>query len=188
MRVVAGLAKGRRLRVPAGRDIRPTADRVREALFNILRHDVAGARVLDLFCGSGAVAVEALSRGASTATLVDESAAAVATARDNLVASGFADRAHVVRSTAERWAAGPAAAAFDLVFLDPPYAMSLDSISSLIGRLVDGAHLAPQALVVVERGSDSEAPTFIGPLPLVDNRRYGTTRLLFASAAEGSTG
>lgn len=182
MRVVAGRARGRRLTVPKGLDIRPTSDRVREALFSILGPRVPGASVLDLCCGSGALSVEALSRGAKRATLVDRAPAALASARENLERAGVAQQAQLVRSSIERFLLRPCESVHDLVFLDPPYVTPLDSVGSAVGRLVDGGFLVPGALVVVERSSEGEEPVALGPLPVAEARRYGTTRLLFAVA------
>ena len=119
LRITGGELGGRRIRVPRG-DVRPTTERVREAIFSILG-DVAGARVLDLFCGSGALAIEALSRGAAEATLVDTRPA---TARRNLEALGLAERARTVRSDAARFLRRAEASSFDLVLCDPPYRLA----------------------------------------------------------------
>jgi 16S rRNA (guanine966-N2)-methyltransferase len=170
MRVVAGAWGGRRLEAPPGAATRPTSDRVREALFSILGLRVVGARVLDLFAGSGALGIEALSRGAASAEFVDAQAAAVRVVRANLERLGAEGRVH--RSDAVQWlrAASRAGAQYDLVFLDPPY-----RLAERLGQgLADGlpAVLAPRAVVVAE--SDRRAPLALG-LPLQDERRYGDT-------------
>src|SRR5205807_2939069 len=121
VRVVAGAFKGRRLQAPAGGRTRPTSDRVREALFSILG-DVSDARVLDLYAGSGALGIEALSRGAAGATFVDSDREAVVAIRANLALTGTDDRASVVRSPVGSFLAAGRHGPFDLVFLDPPYA------------------------------------------------------------------
>jgi 16S rRNA (guanine966-N2)-methyltransferase len=169
MRVIAGELRGRRLRAPAGRDTRPTSDRVREALFSILG-DVAGARVLDLFAGSGALAIEALSRGAASAVLVDSAAGAVTAIERNLDDLGL--EAEVVRRPARAFlsSAPSAGRLYDLVFLDPPYRLARDLGPELSATLP--AVLAPGARVVAE--SDRRAPLDLD-LPLVDERRYGDT-------------
>jgi 16S rRNA (guanine966-N2)-methyltransferase len=155
---------------PRGLGTRPTADRVREALFSVLGSQVVGASVLDLFAGSGALGIEALSRGASSAVFVDISVAALDATRRNLAALGV--EAEVVRMPALRYLERARAAKrqYDLVFLDPPYRHA----STLGSKLTDalGPVLAPRSCVVSE--SDRRAPLELG-LPLVDERRYGDT-------------
>jgi 16S rRNA (guanine966-N2)-methyltransferase len=170
MRVIAGIHKGRRLQTPGGLETRPTSDRVREALFSILGERVAEARVLDLFAGSGALGIEALSRGAASATFVDNAAPAVRAIGANLEALG-AD-AEVVRAEARRFLGGASRSArqYDLVFLDPPYRLAASLGGDLSEPLMGVT--APGATVVVE--SDRRAPLEID-LPLHDERRYGDT-------------
>ena len=170
MRVIAGRWRGRRLTAPAGAATRPTSDRTREALFSILGERVPNARVLDLFAGSGALGIEALSRGAAEATFVDSASAAIRAVRANLAAVGA--HAEVRRSDARRFLGSASAAArqYDLVFLDPPYRLAGDLGGALTAALP--AVLAPGAAVVAE--SDRRAPLDLG-LPLVDERRYGDT-------------
>jgi 16S rRNA (guanine(966)-N(2))-methyltransferase RsmD len=170
VRVVAGRWGGRRLQAPAGEATRPTADRVREALFSILGQRVAGARVLDLFAGSGALGIEALSRGAAEATFVDSAAPAIRAIRANLEALGAA--AEVRRADARRFlgAASGEARQYDLVFLDPPYRLAGRLGSELTAALA--GVLAPGATVVAE--SDRRAPLEL-ELPILDERRYGDT-------------
>jgi 16S rRNA (guanine966-N2)-methyltransferase len=169
MRVIAGEHRGRPLIAPRGQGTRPTPDRVREAVFSILA-SVAGARVLDLFAGSGALAIEALSRGAAQATLVDSSRAAVAAIRRNLTALGLQADVHPMRAAAFLERARAAGRQYDLVFLDPPYrhASALGAeLSTALAPL-----LAPEARVVAE--SDRRAPLELH-LELFDTRRYGDT-------------
>jgi 16S rRNA (guanine966-N2)-methyltransferase len=170
MRVIAGTYGGRRLQAPPGTDTRPTADRVREALFSILGERVLGARVLDLFAGSGALGIEALSRGAAEATFVDKAAPAIRAIGANLEALG-ADGL-LVRAEARRFLGGASRSArsYDLVFLDPPYRLDPALAEGLPGAL--NAVLAPGATVVSE--SDRRAPLELD-LPLEDERRYGDT-------------
>jgi 16S rRNA (guanine966-N2)-methyltransferase len=169
MRVVAGTYRGRSLRAPRGEQTRPTSDRVREALFSILA-SVEGAEVLDLFAGSGALGIEALSRGAARATFVDSAPAAIAAIRDNLEQLGI--EAEVLRMPALRaLSCTPVAERqYDLVFLDPPYRLA----SSLAPELSTALPpiLAPEARVVVE--SDRRAPLMLD-LPLLRERQYGDT-------------
>ena len=169
MRVIAGVYGGRSLVAPRGQATRPTSDRVREALFSILG-PMSGARVLDLFAGSGALAIEALSRGASQATLVDSSKTAVTAIQRNLASLQLG--AEVRRQTALTFLQGARAAArqYDLVFLDPPYRHA-----SSLGRELSTALapvLAAHARVVAE--SDRRAPLGL-ELELIDERRYGDT-------------
>ena len=170
MRVIAGRYGGRRLQTPRGAATRPTSDRVREALFSVLGDRVQGARVLDLFAGSGALGIEALSRGAAEATFVDSAPAAIRAIRANLEALGAA--AEVRRSDARRFLGGASAAArqYDLVFLDPPYRLAGRLASELTAALP--AVLAPGAAVVAE--SDRRQELELG-LPILDERRYGDT-------------
>jgi 16S rRNA (guanine966-N2)-methyltransferase len=169
VRVVAGEFGGRRLVSPRGAATRPTADRVREALFSILG-DVAGARVLDLFAGSGALGLEALSRGAAETTFVDSAPAAVRAVRDNLSALGA--EAEVRRSDARAFlrAARNDGREYDLVFLDPPYRRAAALASDLDRDLP--AVLSPGARVAVETGR--RVPLDLS-LRLLDERRYGDT-------------
>jgi 16S rRNA (guanine(966)-N(2))-methyltransferase RsmD len=168
--VIAGRYGGRRLQAPPGDATRPTSDRVREALFSILAGRVEGARVLDLFAGSGALGIEALSRGAEAATFVDNAPAAIRAIGANLEALG-AD-ALVVRAEARRFLGGASRSgrSYDLVFLDPPYRLETSLGRDLPAALA--AVLAPGATVVTE--SDRRAPLEVD-LPLEDERRYGDT-------------
>jgi 16S rRNA (guanine966-N2)-methyltransferase len=170
VRVIAGRYGGRRLQAPPGTATRPTSDRVREALFSILGARVHDARVLDLFAGSGALGLEALSRGARSVTFVDAAPAALRVVRANLATLGA--EGEVVRGDALRWlrAASDAARQYDLVFLDPPYRLAASLGRDLSAALP--AVLAPGAAVVAE--SDRRAPLEID-LPLEDERRYGDT-------------
>ena len=170
MRVVAGRFRGHNLVAPRGVSTRPTSDRVREALFSILGHSVEGAEVLDLFAGSGALAIEALSRGAAGAVLIDSSPAAVAAIRRNLSAVGADAEVRRQDALAYLQRASSDGRQYDLVFLDPPYRQA-----SVIGQRLSaalGPVLRPGARVVVE--SDRRAPLELD-LALLDERRYGDT-------------
>ena len=168
MRVVAGEFRGRRLAAPRGARTRPTADRVREALFSMLG-DVSGARVLDLYAGSGALGIEALSRGAGSAVFVDRDPRAVAAIERNLESLGLEQE--VLRQDAVRFLAR-AEGTFDLVFCDPPY----DSASRLAAPLARGlpALTSEHARIVTE--SDKRNPLEL-PFPLITERTYGDTRI-----------
>jgi 16S rRNA (guanine966-N2)-methyltransferase len=172
VRIVAGRFGGRRLRAPRGRGTRPTSDRVREALFSMLG-SVEGERVLDLFAGSGALAIEALSRGAASATLIERDARAVGVIRANLEALGLgSEEAKVVHATAEAALrdASRSGDTYDLVLLDPPYRDATAWGRELARALP--AVLAPNARVVAE--SDRRAPLGLD-LPVIRERRYGDT-------------
>jgi 16S rRNA (guanine966-N2)-methyltransferase len=175
MRVIAGELKGRRLVAPRGWKVRPTSDRVREAIFSALG-EVAGARVLDLYCGTGALAIEALSRGASSALLLDRD---IRPALGNVEQLGLRERVELVRAEVVRWLGGrsgePGAPRFDLVFVDAPY-----RLADRVGRELD-THL-PGLLeeagrAVVESGAGR--PLRIESLERVRQRRYGGTDVSF---------
>jgi len=170
VRVIAGEMRGRKLSAPNGAGTRPTADRVREALFSMLG-DVSGARVLDLYAGSGALAIEALSRGAAEAVLVDSSREAVETINRNL--SSLDLEAVVHRRDASSWfASGPVGNPYDLVFADPPYDSAVAAGPLLAERLPP--ILCPEAVIVTE--SDKRAPLEL-PFELLRERTYGDTRI-----------
>ncbi len=164
MRVVAGSARGRRLVAPPGRAVRPTPDRVREAVFNALGSlgTVRGAVVLDLFAGSGALGIEALSRGAARATFVDDDPAALRSVRANLAATGLARSATVVAADGRRWSAATAEH-FDLALADPPYAFD---------RWDDLLAVVPADLVVAESDRALDAT---GSWTVLRRKAYGTT-------------
>jgi 16S rRNA (guanine966-N2)-methyltransferase len=173
VRVVAGEFKGRPLRAPRGASTRPTGDKVREALFAMLG-DLSGARVLDLFAGSGALGIEALSRGAAAVVFVDQDSQAVAAIRSNLESLGA--EGEVRRQSALRFLSG-AAGRFDLVLVDPPY----DAASALAGPLAERlpAVLAEGATIVTE--SDKRTPLEL-PLRLIRERTYGDVRIAIHGA------
>lgn len=186
-RIIAGTAGGRKLAVPAGRATRPTSDRAREGLFatvTAIRGTLAGAVVLDLFAGSGAVGLEALSRGAAEVLLVEADGRAAGVIRQNVADLGLAG-ARVVADRVDRvLARGPGAhGARDLVFADPPYAAGPEELRRMLAALHSAGWLAPGALVVVERATRS------GPLPWPDgyapdrSRRYGEATLWYGLAA-----
>ena len=172
MRVIAGTYGGRSLVAPAGRETRPTSDRVREALFSILGDQVQGRSVLDLFAGSGALGIEALSRGADSATLVDSGPTATRAIERNLAGLGI-EGAELVRRDALAFlrTARETGRQYDLVFLDPPYRHASRLSRELSEALP--AVLSPGALVISE--SDRREPLDLAPLTLQDERRYGDT-------------
>jgi 16S rRNA (guanine966-N2)-methyltransferase len=177
VRIIAGEFKGRRLRSPAGQAIRPTSDRAREALFNILEHGapaIHGTRFLDLFCGTGAVGLEAHSRGAQEAVLVDNDNEALRLARANLERIGSPASVRLLARDATRL--GPAPHPFDLIFLDPPYRSGLAG-AALEGLRLDG-WLGVDARVMLELAATEDLDLPHG-YSLERERRYGSAKFLF---------
>ncbi|ABQ33911.1 MULTISPECIES: 16S rRNA (guanine(966)-N(2))-methyltransferase RsmD [Bradyrhizobium] len=180
MRVVGGRLKGRNIASPASRDIRPTQDRLREALFNILVHayddPIDGARVLDLFAGTGALGIEAVSRGAAFTLFVDNGAEARALLRNNVEALGLGGVTKVYRRDATNLGPAYPVEPFSLVFLDPPYGKGL--AETALASLRDGGWLVPSALLVVE---ESKAAAFKAPegFEELERRAYDDTEFVF---------
>ena len=180
MRIVGGRLRGRLLEAPATRAIRPTSERLRESIFDILVHRhagvVDGARVVDLFAGSGALGIEALSRGAKFALFVDNGPEARALLRANVEVFALGGVTRIWRADAIWLGRAPAGPPFTLAFLDPPYDKGL--AGPALAGLVEGGWLAPGALVVVEESADAEigAPT---ALRILDERVYGETKVVF---------
>ena len=179
MRIVGGRFKGRALQGPRGDGIRPTSDRLRESLFNILAHShgdpVPGARVIDLFAGTGALGLEAISRGADFALLVDDGAQARALIRENVEALGLGGVTRIFRRDARRLGDAPPGPAYDLAFLDPPYDRGL--AEPALTSLARGGWLKPDALAVVEES----AAAMFEPAPgfeVLERRDYGDTELI----------
>ena len=172
MRIIAGSARGRKLFSPEGTDVRPTTDRVKEALFSIIQFEVPGARVLDLFAGTGQLGLEALSRGAAEAVFVDDSPRSLATVKKNAALCGFGDRARFVSGDAFAYLArgeGP----FDIVFLDPPYhkglcAKALELLAPVLGE---------DAAAICETQADEPLPECFGAFALYREYRYSAIRL-----------
>ncbi len=179
MRIVGGRLRGRALAVPKSQAIRPTAERLREALFNVLVHTyanpIAGARVLDLFAGTGALGLEALSRGADFALFIDDAAEARALLRENVAALGLGGASRIFRRDATRLGAAHALAPFSLLFLDPPYGRGLAEKALASARA--GGWIGPDALVVVEEAAKA---SFVGPegFDELERRGYDDTELL----------
>jgi 16S rRNA (guanine966-N2)-methyltransferase len=173
VRIVAGQWRGRRIEAPPGRDVRPTLDRVREAWMSILQHDIPGSTVLDLFAGSGALGLEALSRGAKRAEFVESGPRALSALRRNIDILDPGDKAHVRRADALRFASGLEPLAYDLAFADPPYAGGAAAklaevwLTQPFARILSVEHDAHEKLP----GSD-------------DTRRYGSTAITFYRTGE----
>jgi 16S rRNA (guanine966-N2)-methyltransferase len=188
MRIVAGAHRGRPLVAPKGHSTRPTADKTRQALLNVLEHaawspGIADLRVIDLFAGSGALGLETLSRGAAFCLLVDSDPAALAAISHNVATLRLDDRCEVRRWDATRLAPSPGgredgqeARAFDIAFLDPPYAKGLAELA--LESLTSGGWLAPGALIVVERGADEGGFSPAG-YEVLDSRVWGAARVWF---------
>ncbi|MFH1985346.1 MAG: 16S rRNA (guanine(966)-N(2))-methyltransferase RsmD [Pseudomonadota bacterium] len=179
VRIVSGRLKGRRLATPAGLGTRPTADRVREAVFSILYGRIAGARVLDLFSGSGALALEAISRGAQSALAIDRDPAAISVIRRNITHCGVDDRAAVIgwdiRASLDCLSRRPET--YSLIFLDPPYASDLAGIA--MAHLHAAGCVSPGATLVVEHSQQQIPEAIEGFCMLTDRRRYGKTLVSF---------
>jgi len=178
MRIVGGTLGGRVLRAPTGAATRPTSEKVREALFAILG-PVDGFGVLDLFAGSGALGIEALSRGADHVTFVDHGRPALRVLAGNLAELGLADRATVIAGEAVAVAARPPPRPWQLVLVDPPYASDL-AVRAV--QAIPRASLAPGARVVIEHDRRHAPPEALGSLLRTDHRRYGDTLLSFYEA------
>lgn len=193
-RIIAGRLGGRRLETPRGAGTRPTSDRVREALFAALEHQdrLAGAAVLDLYAGSGALGLEAISRGARIAVFVESDRTALAVLRRNAAVAATAppsggDPAVDVRGEpVERVLVRGTEQAYDLVLADPPYGLGEDALADVLALLPRHGWLAGEALVVVERSSRSPEPRWPTGLALADERRYGETRLWWAERRGGA--
>lgn len=188
MRIVAGELKGRAIVAPEGQGTRPTSDRARQAIFNVLEHapwaeGLNGARVIDLYAGSGALGFEAVSRGAAFALFVETEDGARGAIRENMDAYGLFGRCRVHRRSATDMGPRPGSTgdAFTLAFLDPPYAKGLGE--QTLARLLEGDWLAPGAIVVFERGSDEPEIDTPG-YDRLDARDYGAARVLFLKRAD----
>jgi 16S rRNA (guanine966-N2)-methyltransferase len=185
VRIIAGSAGGRSLKAPRGSATRPTADRVREALFNILcARGPVPARVLDLYAGSGALGLEALSRGAESATFVDESAQACAVIGDNARALGLTAACQVVPSRVVEWLRRAPADPFGWVFLDPPYAVARRELERALSFVDERRLLAPDGVAAAEHDWHDPPPARVGRLALSDSRRYGQTAVSFFMNSE----
>ncbi len=179
-RIVAGEYGGRRLQTPPGDGTRPTTDRVREAMFSSLQSELGGfdgVRVLDLFAGSGALGLEALSRGAAAADFVESDSRVAGVIKRNIADLGVAD-AKVLRTTVERFLRVPPPEPYDLVFLDPPYALDTDQVAAIVAALVVPAWRTPDSVLVVERSTRDPFAWPEGVQGLRD-KAYGETHLWY---------
>lgn len=184
MRVDAGTARGRRLKSVPSPEVRPVTDRVKQAVFNILGDDVIGSRWLDMFAGSGAVGIEALSRGAASVLFIDIERLAIRTIEENLRHTGLSDRARVLRADAFEFIRAHPNEAFDFIYVAPPQYRGLWS-RALIAIDENVGWLAPTGTVIVQLDPREFAPIPLQHLELTDQRRYGKTMLLFYDRVEG---
>jgi 16S rRNA (guanine966-N2)-methyltransferase len=175
MRVTGGIGKGRRLKVPAGLRVRPTSDKVKQALFNILGDKVKDAVFLDLYAGVGGVGIEALSRGAGRVVFVDDSRDSLRVVKRNVEQTGFGERAQVIPHRAETFLR-KTHERFDIVFLDPPYSLQPEIPLALVS---DSEVLNPDAIVVAEHFKRQPSPKQAGRLTLYREAQYGDTVLAF---------
>lgn len=180
MRITGGTGRGRRLQVPAGSRVRPTSDKVKQALFNILGERVVDAAFLDLFAGAGGIGLEALSRGAAQVTFVESSPDSLAAIRKNLELPGFAGRARIVPAKVKSFLK-KAPEHYDVVFLDPPYA---EEPRPLLELLAASGMVRPQGLVIAEHFRKQPSPENAGALRLFREARYGDTVLAFYELQE----
>lgn len=185
-RIIGGAAGGRRLKTPTGDATRPTSDRVREALFSAVEAhlgSLAGLRFLDLYAGSGAVGLEARSRGAGVVTLVEHDRRTAGLIRSNVAALGMS-QVEVLTSTVARALAQPPRAPYDVVYLDPPYPLPTDAVLADLRALVAQQWLAGPALVVVERSSRDPELAWPDGYVAVRTKKYGETTLWYGHAAD----
>jgi len=175
MRIIAGSARRTPLAAPKGQDTRPTADRVKENLFNILAPYIAGSKFLDLFCGSGAIGIEALSRGAKEAVFADSSRDAIQALTANLTRAKLTGRILPMCAMAAVSMLGNEGQEFDIIFLDPPYGKGL--LAPALDALANSTIVSPTGIIVAECHTDEKAPESV--LALQDIRVYGSTQLLF---------
>ena len=189
MRIVGGNLKGRTLKAPTGADVRPTSDRARESLFNVLLNgrnaiDLAGARVLDVFAGTGALGLESLSRGAAHAVFVDNNRPSIACIKDNAETFGITGDISIISSDVRTVGKPPpvlgsgtgTGTGADVVFLDPPYKQDL--LIPSLERLLSQGWLGDDCMVIAETEADYELPPIVG-FDAVDNRKYGAARITF---------
>ncbi len=179
MRVTGGIGRGQRLKVPTGSGVRPTSDKVKQALFNILGDRVIDASFLDLFAGAGGIGIEALSREAGSVVFVDSSQGSLAVIKKNIEQTGFGERAQVVLDKAENYLKKPSGP-YDVVFLDPPYA---EDIQPLLDLIAGAGIVKADGVVIAEHFKKQPSPEKAGTLILYREARYGDTVLAFYKMA-----
>ena len=174
MRIISGSARGRRLKELQGMDTRPTTDKVKEALFNIIQFDIEGRQVLDLFGGTGQLGLEALSRGAERCTFTDQRREAAALIRENIKACGFQDQTHVVQGDAISFLSG-CREKFDLVFLDPPYGAGM--LEKALEAIAKIDIMTENGIIVCESAAESALPELAAPYAKGRDYRYGKIKI-----------
>ena len=173
VRIISGAARGRKLKVPSGFDIRPTTDMIKESVFNIIQFDIEGRRVLDLFAGTGQLGIEALSRGARSCVFVDSSPAATRLVKENLELCGLSDAASVYTRDAIKYLEGKDR--FDLIFLDPPYDVPV--VNRAIAKIIEFDKLNINGIIVCEMRADTASPEASPPYGLHKEYLYGTVKI-----------
>ena len=173
MRIISGTARGRKLKEPVGNSIRPTSDKVKESVFNIIQFDIEGRRVLDLFAGSGQYGIETLSRGAKSAVFVDSASDSVKLVKENLKISGFYDSASVYGRDSLRFLEGDEK--FDLIFIDPPYDTNL--ADRAVQKIVEFDKLNINGIIICELKAGTQTPAVVSPYSLEKEYRYGGVKI-----------
>jgi len=174
MRIISGTARGRKLKEPIGHNIRPTSDKVKESIFNIIQFDIEGRRVLDLFAGSGQFGIEALSRGARSAAFVDSASESIKLIKENLKTCGFSDMSTVHARDALRYLEGEEK--FDLIFVDPPYDSQL--LTRALDKIVEFDKLNINGIIMCESKADMPTPEIAPPYTLQKEYKYGSVKLI----------
>lgn len=182
MRIISGNWKGHRIKTVKGLLTRPTSAKVKEAIFNILGSKIKHAKILDLFAGTGNLSLEALSRGADTAVLVEKSNRAWEIAKENLKTLGFEDRSKVLKMDAFSFLHQNRQEVFDLIFLDPPYHQGL--VNKVLSILKDNSLLGTNGVIIMETASDEKISENIFPLEIMIIKEYGDTKIWFLQEAE----
>ena len=173
MRIISGTARGRRLKEPANYDIRPTTDKVKESIFNIIQFEIEGRRVLDLFAGTGQLGLEALSRGAGSCVFVDESNAAIKIVGENIKTCGFEKQSQVLRSDA--LSAVARLGKFDVILLDPPYDTEL--LNKVLAKIIEIDILKVNGIILCDSRSEAKLPDVSAPYKLRKEYKYGKIKL-----------
>ena len=174
MRVISGSVRGRKLKTPVGSEIRPTADLIKESIFNIVQFDIEGRRVLDIFAGTGQLGIEALSRGAQSAVFVDFSQYSIKLISENLRLCGFSEYARVIRSDALKYLRN--SEKFDLIFIDPPYGENITD--EILKKIIEFDKLYDNGIIIIEMSADTIAPTVSLPYMLNKEYKYGGVKIV----------